>query len=174
MRGSGDVDFWRGWPYPVAVAALVRRRPAPRRREPTRSAGRRGEGDAAQPARAADGQTGFARVQQVVARWGAPVVAAVVPHRRIQTLVNLAAGVMRMPLRRYIPALVVGSIIWAFLYATVGFATFAAWRRLYELSPVAAIVGLMVLLAGLAGYIVWQVRHRDDSSDEREPASLGA
>jgi hypothetical protein len=30
-----------------------------------------------------------------------------------------------------------------------------------------------VLLAGLVGYIVWQVRHRDDE-DEREPASFGS
>jgi membrane protein DedA with SNARE-associated domain len=91
----------------------------------------------------------------------------------IQTLVNLAAGVMRMPLRRYIPALTIGAILWAFLYATVGFATFVGWRRVYQLSPTVAIVTLVVLLAGLAGYILWQVRHRDDE-DEREPANLGS
>ena len=32
--------------------------------------------------------------------------------------------------------------------------TFAGWRRVYELSPTAAIVTVVVLLAGLAGYIV--------------------
>jgi hypothetical protein len=31
----------------------------------------------------------------------------------------------------------------------------------------------VILLAGLAGYIVWQVRHRN-ADDEREPANLGA
>jgi membrane protein DedA with SNARE-associated domain len=77
-----------------------------------------------------------------------------------------------MPLRRYVPALTVGAILWAFLYATVGLATLAAWRRVYELSPRVAIGSLAVLLAGLAGYIVWQVRHRHDE-DEREPANLG-
>jgi membrane protein DedA with SNARE-associated domain len=112
-------------------------------------------------------------MQQVVARWGAPVVTVSFLTVGIQTLVNLAAGAMRMPLRRYVPALTVGAIIWAFLYATVGFATFAAWRRAYELSPTVAIVALVVLLAGLAGYIVWQVRHRN-ADGEREPASLGA
>jgi membrane protein DedA with SNARE-associated domain len=112
-------------------------------------------------------------MQQLVARWGAPVVTVSFLTVGIQTLVNLAAGVMRMPLRRYLPALTVGAILWAFLYATVGFATFAGWRRMYELSPAVAIVILVMLLAGLAGYIVWQVRHRDDD-DEREPANLGA
>ena len=68
----------------------------------------------------------FARMQQMVERWGAPVVALSFLTVGIQTLVNLAAGVMRMPLRRYLPALTVGAILWAFLYATVGFATFAA------------------------------------------------
>jgi membrane protein DedA with SNARE-associated domain len=115
----------------------------------------------------------FARMQRAVARWGAPVVTVSFLTVGIQTLVNLAAGVMRMPLRRYIPALIVGSILWAFLYATVGFATFVGWRQVYELSPTAAIVILVVLLVGLAGYIVWQVRHRDDE-DEREPASFGS
>ena len=115
----------------------------------------------------------FARMQQLVARWGAPVVTLSFLTVGIQTLVNLAAGVMRMPLRRYLPALIVGAILWAFLYATVGFATFAGWRRVYELSPAVAIASLVVLLAGLAGYIVWQVRHRHDE-DEREPANLGA
>ena len=50
----------------------------------------------------------------MVARWGAPVVTLSFLTVGIQTLVNLAAGVMRMPLRRYIPALTVGAILWAF------------------------------------------------------------
>jgi membrane protein DedA with SNARE-associated domain len=112
-------------------------------------------------------------MQQTVARWGAPLVTLSFLTVGIQTLVNLAAGVMRMPLRRYLPALTVGAILWAFLYATVGFATFAAWRRVYELSPAVGIASIVVLLAGLAAYIVWQVRHRHDE-DEREPASLEA
>jgi membrane protein DedA with SNARE-associated domain len=112
-------------------------------------------------------------MQQLVARWGAPIVTLSFLTVGIQTLVNLAAGVLRMPLRRYVPALTVGSIIWAFLYATVGFATFAAWRQVYQLWPVVAIVSLVVLLAGLAAYIVWQVRHRHQD-EEDQPANFGA
>ena len=65
---------------------------------------------------------GFARVQDMVARWGAPVVTLSFLTVGIQTLVNLAAGVTQMPLRRYLPALAVGSLLWGFLYATVGLA----------------------------------------------------
>ena len=166
------MDFWRGWPYPVAVAALFVV-------VMLRAGGTYAIGWAAREGVRRSrlsrvmAKPRFARMQQVVARWGAPVVAVSFLTVGIQTLVNLAAGVMRMPLRRYLPALIVGSILWAFLYATVGFATFAGWRRVYELSPTAAIVTLVLLLAGLAAYIVWQVRHRDDE-DEREPATLGA
>jgi membrane protein DedA with SNARE-associated domain len=165
------VDFWRGWPYPVAVAALFV--VVMLRAGATYAIGRAAqEGVRRSRLSRLMAKPRFARMQQAVARWGAPVVTLSFLTVGIQTLVNLAAGALRMPLRRYLPALTVGAILWAFLYATVGFATFAAWRRIYELSPAAAIVGLTVLLAGLAGYIVWQVRHRHDE-DEREPANLG-
>ena len=166
------MDFWKGWPYPVAVAALFV--VVMLRAGATYAIGRAAQ-EGVRRSRLARvmSKPRFARMQQAVARWGAPVVIVSFLTVGIQTLVNLAAGVMRMPLRRYIPALIVGSILWAFLYATVGFATFAGWRRVYETSPTVAVVTLVVLLAGLAGYIVWQVRHRDDE-DEREPASFGS
>ena len=169
---SAPVDFWRGWPYPVAVAALFL--VVMLRAGATYAIGRAAQ-EGVRRSRLARlmAKPRFARMQQAVAKWGAPVVTLSFLTVGIQTMVNLAAGAMRMPLRRYLPALTVGAILWAFLYATVGFATLAAWRRVYELSPPAAIVSLVVLLAGLAGYIVWQVRHRHDE-DEREPANLGA
>jgi membrane protein DedA with SNARE-associated domain len=75
-----------------------------------------------------------------------------------QTLMNLAAGVMRMSLRHYLPAVVVGSVIWAFIYGTIGFVGFTAVAALYEKSPLLAI-SLSVVAAGLlAWWIVSQVR----------------
>ncbi|WP_344809213.1 DedA family protein [Microlunatus ginsengisoli] len=102
----------------------------------------------------------FRRAQDVVARWGAPIVTVSFLTVGVQTLINLAAGVARMPLRRYLPAVTLGSIIWALLYATVGFVTLAAWLKLYALSPIATIAGTALLLAALAGFIWWQLRHR--------------
>ena len=165
-------DFWREWPYPVAVAALFV--VVLLRAGATYAIGRAAQ-EGVRRSRLARlmSKPRFARMQELVARWGAPVVIASFLTVGIQTLVNLAAGVMRMPLRRYLPALIVGSILWAFLYATVGFATFTAWREVYQLSPVVAIVILGVLLAGLAVYIVWQLRHRHDE-EAREPANFGA
>jgi membrane protein DedA with SNARE-associated domain len=166
------VEFWRGWPYPVAVAALFV--VVMVRAGATYAIGRAAqEGVRRSRFSRAMSRPRFAKMQQLVARWGAPIVIASFLTVGIQTLVNLAAGVLQMPLRRYVPALIVGSIIWAFLYATVGFATFTAWRRVYQLSPVIGIVSLVALLLGLAAYIIWQLRHRHDE-DNREPASFEA
>ena len=146
-----DLEFLKDWPYPVAVAALF-----------------------VVVLLRAGGTYAIGRAAQAGARRTRLSRAMSLPRfARIQTLVNLAAGALRMPFRRYLPALIVGSIIWAFLYATVGFVTFAAWRRMYELSPPAAVLSLVALLAGLAGYIIWQVRHRHDDQ-EREPANFRA
>ncbi len=102
----------------------------------------------------------FRRSQDVVSRWGAPIVTLSFLTVGIQTLINLAAGVARMPLRRYLPAVTLGSLLWAVLYATVGFVTIAGWLKLYQLSPVGAIVGTTVLLGALGAFIWWQVKQR--------------
>ena len=153
------VDFWTGWPYPVAVAMLFL--VALLRAGATYALGRAAQQGARRTRIShAMAKPGFARVQDLVARWGAPLVTVSFLTVGLQTLVNLAAGVTRMPLRRYIPALAIGSLIWGFLYATVGLATFSAWRTLYERSPILTVAITTVLLAGLAGYIAIQVRQR--------------
>lgn len=90
-------------------------------------------------------------------RWGAPAVSLSFLTVGIQTMVNLAAGVTRMPLRRYLPAVTVGCIIWAFMYGTVGFIGWFAVVRLWERSPALTVA---VLAAG-AAVVVWVVTRRD-------------
>lgn len=156
-----------GWPFPLTVATLFVI--VVLRAGSTYAVGRAAQAGARRTRLARWlSAPGFVSAQRTVERWGAPVVAASFLTVGLQTLVNVAAGVGRMPLRRYIPALVVGSVLWAFLYATVGFATFTAWRRLYYLSPVAAVVVGVVLVGGLVAYVVVQVRQR-----HREIATVG-
>jgi membrane protein DedA with SNARE-associated domain len=110
-----DLEFLKDWPYPVAVAALFV--VVLLRAGGTYAIGRAAQAGARRTRLSrAMSLPRFARMQQVVARWGAPVVIGSFLTVGIQTLVNLAAGALRMPLRRYFPALIVGSIIWAFLY----------------------------------------------------------
>jgi membrane protein DedA with SNARE-associated domain len=158
------VEFFRGLPFPLAVAALfviVLLRAGGT--YALGRAARSGAGRNARVQRMVDSPR-FLRAQQLVARWGAPIVVVSFLTVGFQTLANLAAGVGRMPLRRYLPALALGGLLWAVLYATVGLITWAALSHLYAISPVAATIGVLVLLAALVGYVVWQVRRGDRSS----------
>ena len=58
-----------------------------------------------------------------------------------------------MPLRRYLPAAIAGSVIWAFLYATIGLAALEAWLAVAATSPLGAAIGLVVVAAA----VVWVV-----------------
>lgn len=99
----------------------------------------------------------YANAARWLGRWGAPVISLSFLTVGLQTVVNLAAGVTGMPLRRYLPAVTVGSVLWAFLYATVGFIGWAAVIKLWQFSP-AALVCVVVLAA--VG-IVWALTRRD-------------
>ncbi|KGN32259.1 hypothetical protein N802_18015 [Knoellia sinensis KCTC 19936] len=66
------------------------------------------------------------RTEAFVDRWGAPVVAISFLTVGVQTLINAAAGALRMPLPHYLPATAVGSLLWATLYTSVGAALWAA------------------------------------------------
>ena len=46
----------------------------------------------------------------------------VLSHHRFQTVVNAAAGLIRMPWVRYTIAMLIGCVAWAAIYATVGIA----------------------------------------------------
>ena len=72
----------------------------------------------------------------------------------IQTAVHLTAGVMRMPLRFYLPAAVVGSAAWAALYATIGSAVVQCGRK--------PRLGFAVLAAPSLAVATWVVRRRDE------------
>jgi membrane protein DedA with SNARE-associated domain len=153
------VDFWRGWPYPVAIVTLFA--VVLLRAGATYALGRAAQ-TGARRTRIARlmARPGFTRVQDLVARWGAPLVTASFLTVGIQTLVNLVAGMTQMPLRRYLPALALGSVLWAWLYATVGFATFSAWRELYARFPMTTVVVTALLVCGLTAYVLRQARQR--------------
>lgn len=87
----------------------------------------------------------------------------------VQTAVNGAAGLIRMPWLRYTLFMIPGAVAWAFIYATVGLAAFLAvvgaasghWWPL---------IVLVVLLAGAAGFVV---RRRRARAAHDETATLG-
>ncbi|MFE5670272.1 DedA family protein [Agromyces sp. NPDC056523] len=92
----------------------------------------------------------LARAEAVIERFGSPVVALSFLTVGFQTAVNLAAGVLRMPLVKYIPALVVGGAMWATIYGVLGLATVNAIVQAAAQNPTAAILSVLGIAALLA------------------------
>ena len=159
--------LFNSWPYPLAVVGLALI--GYLRARLTYVAGRAvGVGAERTRLRRLVESPGFRRAGDALNRWGPPVVSISFLTVGFQTLVNLAAGVCRMPPKRYVPALAVGAVMWGFLYATVGFVTFAAWYRLYQRQPIVALVILALLLITVISFVVYQVRAgRAGSAAER-------
>ncbi|MHC6221168.1 DedA family protein [Arthrobacter sp. MMS24-S77] len=99
-----------------------------------------------------------AKAQVLIQRFGPYAVVLTFLTIGLQTAVNLAAGAARMPLRRYLPAAMAGSAIWAFVYATIGLAAIDAWLAVVAASPLAAVL-LVLALAGLGVcMVIWRRR----------------
>lgn len=97
-----------------------------------------------------------ARAEQLVRRFGAPAVSLAFLTVGVQSAVMAAAGVLRMPARRFVPALVVGGLIWATIYTTIGLAViYAFWGRAETRWLLAAALAAAVV----AGATRW-LRHR--------------
>jgi membrane protein DedA with SNARE-associated domain len=86
-------------------------------------------------------------------RWGPPAVTVSFLTVGVQTLVNLAAGYLRMPFGRYLVALVLGCLIWAAVWTTVGTAVVYAAILLFLLHP-AALAAAGALAAGVAAWLL--------------------
>ncbi|NOV99032.1 DedA family protein [Isoptericola halotolerans] len=89
-------------------------------------------------------------------RWGPPAVTVSFLTVGVQTIVNLAAGYLRMPFGRYLVALFFGCLIWAAVWTTVGTAVVYAAILLFLVHPAALAVALLFAAAGVA----WLVRRR--------------
>ena len=97
-----------------------------------------------------------------VHRWGPVAVTLSFFTVGVQTLVNLAAGYLRMPYPRYLVALLIGCAAWAAIWTTIGSAAVNGAIALAARSPLA----LAVLAAVAALLVVWLVRRRRAGSPE--------
>lgn len=89
-------------------------------------------------------------------RWGPPAVTVSFLTVGVQTVVNLAAGYLRMPFGRYLVALFFGCLIWAAVWTTVGTAVVYAAILLFLLHPAAlAAAGALAV-----GGVVWLLARR--------------
>ncbi|GAA5226589.1 DedA family protein [Paeniglutamicibacter antarcticus] len=99
----------------------------------------------------------YRRAERFIQRWGILAIPFSFMTVGIQTAVNASAGVARMTLVRYLPAVFVGCLIWATIYSTVGMAVVYAWLALgWQWIVAGALVLVIVTLA-------W-IRHRRHSA----------
>jgi membrane protein DedA with SNARE-associated domain len=84
-----------------------------------------------------------------VQRFGAPAVTLGFLTVGVQTAINASAGMLRMPQRRFLPAVTLGAALWSLIYTTVGFTVVDAWLGAvswwWALVAVVAVVAIFVL-----------------------------
>ncbi|MEK6345041.1 MULTISPECIES: VTT domain-containing protein [Curtobacterium] len=95
-------------------------------------------------------------------RFGLPVVSVSFLTVGLQTVLNAAAGVARVPWWRYTVAMLIGCVAWALVYATVGLALFWAVLAAFAGSPWGVVAIALVVAAGGVGWVV--LRRRRGSS----------
>ena len=99
----------------------------------------------------------YTRAAGFVNRWGVLAVPACFLTVGFQTAVILTTALTRMPLTRWIPAMLVGTFIWGCIYGTVGMAVVYAWMA----NPL--ITAGVVLLLAVAIFTVHRLtRSRSD------------
>lgn len=88
----------------------------------------------------------------------------------VQTAVNLSAGALRMPLRRYLPAVALGAFFWGVLYATIGLAVF----QMIVLTVLGSPYVLIPLVILAAVVVTWLLVRRRLERVARTPADAEA
>ncbi|ACQ80027.1 membrane-associated protein [Beutenbergia cavernae DSM 12333] len=109
---------------------------------------------------------GMTRALGFVHRWGPLAVTLSFFTVGFQTMVNAAAGLVRMPWPRYTIAMVPGCIAWAFIYATVGLGAFLAIAAAATGSGWGIAASAVLLAAVVAAVVVTRRRRRAAARDE--------
>ncbi|QOR48449.1 VTT domain-containing protein [Trueperella pecoris] len=91
-----------------------------------------------------------ARVIGVLQRRGWPIIPLSFLTVGLQTVVQFAAGILSISWPRYTLAMVPGTIAWAFIYTTVGWAVWEA-----TLGAVAGSPWALIALVSFAGLLFW-------------------
>ena len=96
----------------------------------------------------------YRKARRLINRWGVVAVPLCFLTVGLQTAVIITTGFTKMPLRRWVPAMLVGTLMWACIYTTIGFAILAALGLEPWMFPLALAIIITVLV------IVSQLRER--------------
>ncbi|WP_303965472.1 hypothetical protein [Rothia mucilaginosa] len=96
----------------------------------------------------------YRKARRLINRWGVVAVPLCFLTVGLQTAVIITTGFTKKPLRRWVPAMLLGTFIWACVYTTIGFAILAALGLEPWMFPLALAIVITVLV------IVSQLRER--------------
>lgn len=96
------------------------------------------------------------RGKRVLERWGLIAIPASFLMSGTKTIVNGAAGILRIPFGRYLAVMVLGCLIHGTIYATIGWATWTAALAAATGSP----IGIAVLIGLVALIVLAVIAHR--------------
>lgn len=96
----------------------------------------------------------YRKARRLINRWGVIAVPLCFLTVGLQTAVIITTGFTKMPLRRWVPAMLVGTFMWACIYTTIGFAILAA----LGLEPWMFPLALAIVITAMV--IVTQLRER--------------
>ena len=96
----------------------------------------------------------YRKARRLINRWGVIAVPLCFLTVGLQTAVIITTGFTKMPLRRWVPAMLVGTLMWACIYTTIGFAILAALGLEPWMFPLALAIIITVMV------IVSQLRER--------------
>ena len=110
----------------------------------------------------------YRKARRLINRWGVIAVPLCFLTVGLQTAVIITTGFTKMPLRRWVPAMLVGTFMWACIYTTIGFAILAALGLEPWMFPLALAIVITVLV------IVTQLRERRINREtvENAPESI--
>ena len=93
----------------------------------------------------------YRKARRLINRWGVVAVPLCFLTVGLQTAVIITTGFTKMPLRRWVPAMLLGTFIWACIYTTIGFAILAALGLEPWMFPLAlaSVITVMVIVAQL-------------------------
>ena len=108
----------------------------------------------------------YRKARRLINRWGVIAVPLCFLTVGLQTAVIITTGFTKMPLRRWVPAMLVGTFMWACIYTTIGFAILAALGLEPWMFPLALAIVITVLV------IVSQLRERRINRETVENATV--
>ena len=91
----------------------------------------------------------------------------------LRLVLPMACGAARVPLTVFLPASLVGSLLWSVLFTLIGYgAGEAAMQVMGKLGRVGEIVGAVLLTAAVVVFVRWNRRRTDLKCAKREAAAL--